>query len=84
MIPEHIELYASKNVWERSDCKNMQERYGSENMQERYGSENMQERYGGENVQERYGGENTQGLQKLVYLHLFTDYFMKISLQSSE
>ena len=25
-----------------------------------------------------------QGLQKLIYLHLFTDCFMKISLQSSE
>ena len=25
-----------------------------------------------------------QGLQKLIYLYLFTDCFMKISLQSSE
>ena len=27
---------------------------------------------------------NFQSLQKLIYLHLFTDCFMKISVQSSE
>ena len=27
---------------------------------------------------------NTQRLQELIYLHLFTDCLMKISLQSSE
>ena len=27
---------------------------------------------------------NSQRLQKLIYLHLFTDCFMNISLQSSE